>query len=80
MVWIKAKDEDIYKVKYNGKEAIGLKWIYKITYNEDGTAQKHNSKRIISATWDRFLKTFAPIVHLETIQMVLILAVELQVF
>ena len=49
---------EIYKIKYQRKEAIGLKWIYKIKYNEDGTTLKHNSKRIISTALDRFLGNF----------------------
>ena len=32
--------------KPQDKEAIGLKWVYKIKYNEDGSIQKHNARSV----------------------------------
>ena len=52
-VWRKAMDEEIKMIEKNhtwelmqkpeDKEIIGLKWVYKIKYNEDGTIQKHKA-------------------------------------
>ena len=52
-VWRKAMDEEIKMIEKNhtwelmqkpeDKEIIGLKWVYKIKYNEDGTIQKHKT-------------------------------------
>ena len=50
-VWGKAMDEEIASIEKNqtwelvdlpnGRDVIGLKWIYKMKYNEDGSIQKH---------------------------------------
>ena len=52
-VWRKVMDEGIKMIEKNhtwelmqkpeDKEIIGLKWVYKIKYNEDGTIQKHKA-------------------------------------
>ena len=30
----------------NGRDVIGLKWIYKTKYNEDGSIQKHKARLV----------------------------------
>ncbi|XP_014626912.1 uncharacterized mitochondrial protein AtMg00820-like [Glycine max] len=87
-VWRKAMDEEIKMIKKNhtwelmqkleDKEIIGLKWVYKIKYNEDGTIQKHKA-RLVAKGYSQlpgvdFNETFAPVVCMETIRTVLALA------
>ena len=52
-VWAKAMDEEIASIEKNqtwalvdlpnGRDVIGLKWINKTKYNEDGSIQKHKA-------------------------------------
>ena len=57
---------------------IGLKWVYKIKYNEYGTIQKHKP-RLVAKGYSQlsgvdFNETFAPVVRMETIRTVPALA------
>ena len=68
--------------KPEDKEIIGLKWVYKIKYNEDGTIQKHKA-RLVAKGYSQlpgvdFNETFAPVVRMETIRTVLALAAQLK--
>ena len=87
-VWRKAMDEEIKMIEKNhtwelmqkpeDKEIIGLKWVYKIKYNEDETIQKHKA-RLVAKGYSQLLgvdfnETFAPVVRMETIRTVLALA------
>ena len=54
---------------------MGLKWVLKIKYNEDGSTQKHKA-RIVAKGYSQqlgidFTKTFVPIARMETIGIVL---------
>ena len=70
----------------NGRDVIGLKWIYKTKYNEDGSIKKHKACLVAKAYSQQpgidFHETFAPIVRKETIRTFLALAaqMELEVF
>ena len=33
----------------NGRDVIGLKWIYKTKYNDDGSIQKHKARLVAKA-------------------------------
>ena len=65
---------------------LGLKRIYKIKHNENGTTQKHKARLVVEGYSQQpkvdFQKPFAPIACMETIRIVLSLAaqLELQVF
>ena len=58
-VWVKAMDEEIASIKKNqtwelvdlpnGRDVIGLKWIYKTKYNDDGSIQKHKARLVAKA-------------------------------
>lgn len=55
----------------NDKDIIGLKWVYKTKYNEDGSIQKHKTK-LVAKSYNQqarvdFNETFAPIARIETI-------------
>lgn len=54
--WIKAMKEEITAIEKNetwelvdlphGNNPIGLKWVFKIKYNSDGTIQKHKARLV----------------------------------
>uniref|UniRef100_A0A2N9G9X7 Uncharacterized protein n=1 Tax=Fagus sylvatica TaxID=28930 RepID=A0A2N9G9X7_FAGSY len=95
-VWANAMDEEIASIKRNqtwelvdlpnGRGVIGLKWIYKTKFNEDGSIQKHKARLVAKGYAQQpgvdFHETFALVVRMETIRTVLALAaqMELQVF
>ena len=70
----------------NGRDVIGLKWIYKTKYNEDGSIQKHKACLVAKGYSQQpgvdFHETFAPVVRMKTIRTFLALAaqMELEVF
>ena len=72
--------ELIKKPKY--KDIVGLKWVYKIKYNEDGMSKstRHDllQKGYSQQSSINFNETFTLVVRIETIRMVLALAVQLK--
>ncbi|KAL9416612.1 hypothetical protein AB3S75_039745 [Citrus x aurantiifolia] len=55
----------------NGKETNGLKWIFKIKYNEDGSVKKYKA-RLVAKEYSQlpgvdFPEMFAPVARMETI-------------
>jgi hypothetical protein len=64
------------------KKEVGLKWLFKIKYNEDGNIQKHKFRIIAKGYPQRpgvdFTETFAFVARMETIRIVLALSVQLQ--
>ena len=57
----------------NGRDVIGLKWIYKTKYNEDGSIQKHKACLVAKGYSQQpgidFHETFAPIVRMELLEL-----------
>ena len=90
--WIKAMDDEITTIEKNhtwklvdppkNKDIIGLKWVYKTKYNEDGTVQKHKARLVAKGYSQQpgidFTETFAPVVRMETIRSVLAVAAQFQ--
>ncbi|CAL1395827.1 unnamed protein product [Linum trigynum] len=64
------------------KPVIGLKWIYKIKFNEDGTIQKYKARLVAKGYSQQpgidFHETYAPVARMETIITVLALAAQLE--
>ncbi|CAL8169320.1 unnamed protein product [Prunus armeniaca] len=91
-IWHDAMEEEIRVIKKNStwelvdrpksKDIIGLKWIYKTKYNEDGSIQKHKARLVAKGYSQQprvdFNETFAPVVRMETIRIVLALAAQLK--
>ena len=54
---------------------MGLKWVFKIKYNEDGSIQKHKARIVAKGYLQQpgvdFTETFAPVARMETIIIVL---------
>ena len=67
-----------------GKDIIGLKWVYKTKYNEDGSIQKHKARLVAKGYSQQpgvdFNETFAPIARIETIRLVLAIAAQLELY
>ena len=65
-----------------GKDIIGLKWVYKTKYNEDGSIQKHKARLVAKGYSQQprvdFNETFAPIAIIETIRLVLAITAQLE--
>ena len=68
--------------KPQDKKVIGLKWVYRIKYNQDGSIQKYKA-RLVTKGYSQQLgidydKTFAPVVRMKTIRIVLAIAAQLK--
>lgn len=90
--WIEAMNEEIKMIEKNNtwelvekpgdKEVIGLKWVYKVKYNEDGSIHKYKARLVAKGYSQQpgidFNETYAPVVRMETIRSVLALAAQLK--
>ncbi|KAL0303191.1 UNVERIFIED_CONTAM: Copia protein [Sesamum radiatum] len=90
-VWKKAMDEEIACIEKNhrwdlvhlpdGKNVIGVKWIYKTKYKEDGSIHKHKARLVVKGYSQQpgidFIETFAPLARMETIRIVLVISAQL---
>ncbi|XP_060675559.1 uncharacterized mitochondrial protein AtMg00820-like [Ziziphus jujuba] len=65
-----------------GKDVIGLKWIYKPKYKEDGTILKYKVRLVAKGYSQQpeinFNKTFAPVARMEIVRTVLALATQME--
>ena len=89
-IWKKAMDEEIATIEKNhtwdlvelpkNKDVIGLKWVYKTKYKEDGSIQKHKARLVAKGYSQQpgvdFNETFAPVARMETIRTFLALAAQ----
>ncbi|KAK0588971.1 hypothetical protein LWI29_007900 [Acer saccharum] len=62
------------------REIIGVKWIFKIKFNQDGSIQKHKARLVARGFSQKpsidFYETFAPVARLETIRTLIALAAQ----
>lgn len=88
MEWVKACEEEINSITKNktwdlvtlpiGAKPIGLKWVFKIKKNSDGSINKYKARLVAKGYVQRhgidFDEVFAPVARIETIRFILALA------
>ncbi|CAL9012418.1 unnamed protein product [Prunus brigantina] len=89
-VWVRAMKDEIRMIEKNqnselvdlpkDKDVIGVKWIFKTKFNQDGSIQKHKA-RLVARSFTQnpgidFFETFAPVARLETIRTLIALAAQ----
>lgn len=87
-VWRNACEEEIESIKKNrtwtlvdmpvGCKAIGLKWVFKLKRNADGSVNKHKARLVAKGYVQRdeinYEEVFAPVARLEIVCVLLALA------
>ena len=89
-VWQQVMEEEMHMIEKNktwelvdkpeGREIIGLKWIYKTKLNQNGEIQKHKARLVTKGFTQKagidFSETFSPVARLETIRTLIALAAQ----
>lgn len=89
--WCKAMEEELSAIQKNqtwdlvdlpeGKNVIGLKWVFKTKYHADGSIQKHKARLVVKGYSQQqdvdFYETFSPVARFETVRTFLALAAQL---
>lgn len=87
-VWIEACKDEIFSIEKNdtwdlvelpaGIKPIGLKWVFKIKCNVDGTISKYKARLVAKGYVQRhgidYNEVFALVAHIETIRLIITLA------
>ena len=87
-VWVKACEDEITSIEKNhtwilvdlpaGAKAIGLKWVFKIKRNPDGSVNKYKARLVAKGYVQRhgidYDEVFAPVARIETICLIISLA------
>ncbi|KAL0449292.1 UNVERIFIED_CONTAM: Copia protein [Sesamum latifolium] len=88
--WIQVMEEEIRSIEKNdtweiatlpnGHEANGVKWVYKIKKNAKGGVERYNARLAAKQYKQKYgmdyEEVFAPVARLETIRLLVVLAVE----
>ena len=83
--WKKGMDDEIEAIEKKqiwqlvnlpeGKDAIGVKWVYKTKFNEDGNVVKHKARLVAKGFSQQcgidYNETFSPVARLDTLRIVL---------
>ncbi|PKA48313.1 Retrovirus-related Pol polyprotein from transposon TNT 1-94 [Apostasia shenzhenica] len=86
--WKQSMEEEISAINKNktwaltdlpeGKAAIGLKWVFRVKYNVDGSVHKYKARLVVKGYAQQagidYFETFSPVARMETIRTVLSLA------
>ncbi|NWD34211.1 hypothetical protein HX793_30945, partial [Pseudomonas reactans] len=86
--WVKAMNAEISSINKNntwtlvnkpmGVKPIGLKWVFKLKKNADGTINKHKARLVAKGYVQQpgidFQEVFAPVARIETIRFLIALA------
>ncbi|CAJ2638092.1 unnamed protein product [Trifolium pratense] len=89
-VWRNAMQEEIDAIeknktwqlveKPNDKEAIGVKWVYKLKHNPDGSIQRAKARLVVKGYAQQpgidYSETFAPVARLDTVRTIIALAAQ----
>ena len=87
-VWVSACEEEIASIERNhtwllvdlpaGAKAIGLKWVFKLKRNPDGSVNKYKARLVANGYVQRhgvdYDEVFAPVARIETIRLIIALA------
>ena len=86
--WKKAMEDEIQVIEKNNtweltdrpldKDVIGVKWVYKVKYNADGSVQR-NKARLVAKGYSQqpgidYDETFAPVARMDTVRAIISLA------
>ncbi|KAK8936281.1 hypothetical protein KSP39_PZI013961 [Platanthera zijinensis] len=89
-IWCKAMEEEMEAIEKNrtwelvhkpvNKNIIGLKWVYKVKYNEEGEVTRYKARIVAKGYTQRegidFTETFAPVVRMESIRALIAVAAQ----
>eukprot|EP00253_Pinus_taeda_P030808 PITA_30808 len=88
--WIEAMDEEMHAIERNttwdlvelpnGKEVIGVKWVYKTKSNAEGKIERHKARLVVKGYKQQYGRdyeeTFALVPRMETVRAVLSIAAQ----
>ncbi|GMJ03885.1 cysteine-rich RLK (RECEPTOR-like protein kinase) 8 [Hibiscus trionum] len=64
--------------KPTNKKVIGVKWVYRVKLNSDGSINKHKARLVVNGYSQEFgvdfTETFAPVARFDTIRLLIALA------
>jgi hypothetical protein len=89
-IWKNAMQEEIAAIeknntwqlveKPNDKEPIGVKWVYKLKHNPDGSIQRAKSRLVVKGYAQQpgidYSETFAPVARLDTVRTIIAVAAQ----
>lgn len=87
-VWVDACEDEIFSIEKNdtwelvdlpmGAKPIGLKWVFKVKRNSDGTIIKYKARLVAKGYVQKqgidYDEVFAPVARIETIRLIIALA------